>query len=109
MPPVIRIDDDVFQHLQKQAVPLVDTPNDVLRRVFGFNKSPLKPKETNPVPVTKRRQMVTLPDGRRSTWAKVAKAHGLTVGANSAHRVVKGNLPLVHEAIHKASGTTCIY
>ncbi len=38
MPPVIRIDDDVFQYLQRQAVPLVDTPNDVLRRLLGLEK-----------------------------------------------------------------------
>ena len=38
MPPVIRIDDNVFQYLQKQAVPLVDTPNDVLRRLLGLEK-----------------------------------------------------------------------
>ena len=45
MPPVIRIDDDVFQCLQKQAVPLVDTPNDVLRRLLGLEKQ--KPETIN--------------------------------------------------------------
>lgn len=34
---VIRIDDDVFIELQKKAMPLVDTPNDVLRRVLGLD------------------------------------------------------------------------
>ena len=38
MPPsrVIRIDDQVWSELQKLARPLEDTPNSVLRRVFGL-------------------------------------------------------------------------
>ena len=39
MAPTIRIDDEVFEALQKQAVPLVDSPNDVLRRKFGLNNA----------------------------------------------------------------------
>ena len=39
MAPTIRIDDEVFEALQKQAVALVDSPNDVLRRVFGLNNA----------------------------------------------------------------------
>lgn len=34
MPPVIRIDNDVFKALQARAEPLVDTPNSVLRRLL---------------------------------------------------------------------------
>jgi hypothetical protein len=33
---VIRIDDQVWAELQKLAAPLADTPNSVLRRVFGL-------------------------------------------------------------------------
>lgn len=36
MSKVIRIDDDVWENLVKRAQPLVDSPNDVLRRVFGL-------------------------------------------------------------------------
>lgn len=36
MTPAIRVDDDVFDHLKKHAEPLVDTPNSVLRRLFGL-------------------------------------------------------------------------
>ena len=34
----IEIDDDVFAKLQAEAVPLVDSPNDVLRRLLGLDK-----------------------------------------------------------------------
>ena len=30
----IKVDDEVFEYLQRKAVPLVDTPNSVLRRVL---------------------------------------------------------------------------
>ena len=33
---VIRIDEEVWSELQKLAIPLEDTPNSVLRRVFGL-------------------------------------------------------------------------
>ena len=34
--PVIRVDDEVWQQLQRRAEPLVDTPNSVLRRILGL-------------------------------------------------------------------------
>lgn len=34
--PVIRVDEKVWGELQRRAVPLVDTPNSVLRKIFGF-------------------------------------------------------------------------
>jgi hypothetical protein len=36
VPQTIRIDAEVWQGLQKIAVPFVDTPNDVLRRLLGL-------------------------------------------------------------------------
>jgi hypothetical protein len=42
----IRIDDEVYDELQRRAQPFVDTPNSVLRREFGLNSlGPGKPKE----------------------------------------------------------------
>ncbi|ADP83655.1 hypothetical protein [Pseudofrankia inefficax] len=37
MVPQIEVDEQVFKRLQDQAVPFVDTPNDVLRRILGFS------------------------------------------------------------------------
>jgi len=37
--PTIRVDDEVYAWLQKQARPFEDTPNSVLRRVSGLNGS----------------------------------------------------------------------
>ena len=34
--PVIRIDDEVWKELQKRAIPLIDTPNSVLRKLLGL-------------------------------------------------------------------------
>lgn len=41
--PTIRIDDEVMKALQKKAIPLVDTPNTVLRRILSIDKKPAKP------------------------------------------------------------------
>jgi hypothetical protein len=37
MMPTVRIDDEVYERLQRDAVPFVDTPNTVLRRVLGLD------------------------------------------------------------------------
>ena len=39
MSPTIRIDDDVYDWLQGQAVPFDDTPNSVLRRLAGLDEA----------------------------------------------------------------------
>ena len=43
MSKVIRIDDEVWQALQKEATPLRDTPNSALRRLLLQQKRPLAP------------------------------------------------------------------
>jgi len=40
--PTIRIDDEVYEWLQKMARPFEDTPNTVLRRVAGLDSTQLK-------------------------------------------------------------------
>src|SRR4030043_1251947 len=37
--PTIRIDDDVYSWLKSQAIPFEDTPNSVLRRLAGLDKT----------------------------------------------------------------------
>jgi hypothetical protein len=43
MSKVIRIDDEVWRALQKEATPLQDTPNGALRRLLLEQKRPLAP------------------------------------------------------------------
>lgn len=43
MSKVIRIDDEVWRALQKEATPLQDTPNIALRRLLVEQKRPLAP------------------------------------------------------------------
>lgn len=53
--PVIRVDGEVWKALQKRAIPLVDTPNSILRRVLGLELT--MPEETpidHSIPVDNR-------------------------------------------------------
>jgi hypothetical protein len=43
----IEIDEDVFAHLQSHSEPLVDTPNDVLRRLFFGDSGEGEPGPTS--------------------------------------------------------------
>ena len=43
--PVIRVDDDVWRELQRRAVPLVDTPNSVLRKILGLTEDKVNSNE----------------------------------------------------------------
>ena len=49
MPPakVIRIDEEVWAELQKRAHPLEDTPNSVLRKVFGLPEDSAETDKTD--------------------------------------------------------------
>lgn len=47
--PTIRIDDEVYEWLQKMARPFEDTPNSVLRRVAGLEGQPEKEEKMVPV------------------------------------------------------------
>ncbi|MEU3684543.1 DUF4357 domain-containing protein [Streptomyces sp. H23] len=38
MSPTIRVDNEVYEELQKRAKPFVDTPNSTLRRVLGLTE-----------------------------------------------------------------------
>ena len=49
MSPTIRVDDEVYGALQREAVPFVDTPNSVLRRKLGLgDESSSEVEDTQP-------------------------------------------------------------
>ena len=66
MSPQIDVDDDIFEYLQKQAVPLVDTPSTVLRRELGLGDQGQAPNAT----IRKIPPNSTEPDGSRLKPAK---------------------------------------
>ena len=39
MVPTLRVDDDVYEYIQQKAEPFTDTPNSVLRRLFGLDEA----------------------------------------------------------------------
>src|SRR5450830_792666 len=47
----IKIDNDVFAHLQKHALPFVDTPNSTLRRLLGIDVAVSAASKKNSTPV----------------------------------------------------------
>lgn len=49
--PVIRIDSDIWSELQRRAVPLVDTPNTVLRRLLGLDSKKQVTLQTNAIEI----------------------------------------------------------
>ncbi|MGC0375785.1 hypothetical protein [Streptomyces sp. SAI-229] len=50
MSPTIRVDDEVYEELQKRATPFVDTPNSTLRRVLGLPGKEAQPGSTAVAP-----------------------------------------------------------
>lgn len=66
MAPTIRIDDEVYEWLQKQARPFEDTPNSVLRRVAGLDEDG---SQTRAAPRA-------TPSGRPAESKTTAVAHG---------------------------------
>jgi len=73
--PVIRIDDDVWSELQRRAVPLIDTPNTVLRREFELDSKKQAVPQGNAIEIqlnnlhtrccTKGWALIPLPKDRR--------------------------------------------
>jgi hypothetical protein len=84
MPPspsrVIRIDEEVWTELQRRARPLEDTPNSVLRRVFGL------PEEANGAETDHRLgRLVELAEeavGKRLRLVPARRGYALLSGAN---------------------------
>lgn len=68
MPRRIEIDDDVFAALQRHAEPLVDTPNDVLRRLLSLDNEQAEQ--------ARRAQSTRASEGSGSHPARVGSAVG---------------------------------
>ena len=76
--PTIRVDDDVYAWLQKQARPFEDTPNTVLRRVAGLGDTaqPAAPTEAKGAKAMKKIATAARPlSGRKlnELWGVGAK------------------------------------
>lgn len=90
MTPTIRIDDEVYERLQKEAKPFVDTPNSVLRRLLGLDS------EVSETPVGGERDAV-----RRGELAPLIEAGLLEVG----QRLVWKRRQTTHEAAVTVDGS----
>lgn len=104
MPPTIRIDEDVFRVLQREAQPLVDTPNDVLRRLLGIDGLSVQRKRAR-----RGRNVFVSPQGTRYTSRQLVEQFGQEVlGHEMYGKVMRDphNYGLSHQAdrIAKAKG-----
>jgi len=88
--PVIRIDDDVWKQLQARAKPLVDTPNDVLRRILELNGSMSPALRSNLAEEDMRRGQQAI-DGDDSIFIVVNAAGKIPndTNANNGYRLTK--------------------
>lgn len=65
---IIEIDEEVYSYLQQNAIAYVETPNDTLRRLFGFGKEELPSRMTSLPPLGSRRR-----EGRKMPKADLKK------------------------------------
>ena len=88
MSPTVRIDDEVYEALKKQAEPFIDTPNTVLRRVLGLGAPAIVDAEDG--------GLAEVSDKKKPTRAAASagrrpKARGAR-GAGRSARAAKGSL-----------------
>ena len=78
--PTIRVDDEVFAWLQAKARPFEDTPNSVLRREAGLDRSRVdqgEPSGQRPKRVIQREPGVKTPQGEfREPILRILLSHG---------------------------------
>jgi hypothetical protein len=79
---VIRIDEDVWAELQRRARPLEDTPNSVLRRVFGLPEEQSGGEAGTDVRIGKLLELVEDTVGYRPRLSAARRGHALLSGAN---------------------------
>jgi Mrr restriction endonuclease-like protein len=81
--PNIRIDDDVYNYLQRRARAFVDTPNSVLRRLLGLDTQTAE-AELLKEDVGRRSRKTTQAAGRRRRKGRKAVAKGRPQNATKA-------------------------
>jgi hypothetical protein len=78
---VIRIDDDVWVELQRRARPLEDTPNSVLRRVFGLAEEASTEPETDDR-IGRLLELLEAATGERLRLSPARKGYALLSGTD---------------------------
>jgi len=104
MPPskVIRIDEEVWGELQRRARPLEDTPNSVLRRVFGL------PEEASNEAGTDERlgtllELLEEAVGKRLRLSPASKGYALLSGANEPIAFIRSQRGRLRVTVSKQS------
>ena len=79
---VIRIDEDVWAELQQRARPLEDTPNSVLRRVFGLPEASSANAEGTDLRLGRLLELVEAAVAQRPSLSAVARGYAVLSAAN---------------------------
>jgi hypothetical protein len=94
--PTIRIDDEVYEVLQRRAKPFVDTPNSVLRRVLDLEAEPQE--SMPPAQSAVRGELRPLVDagllhaGEALVWKRRQSIHKAAVTAEGCLRLEDGQV-----------------
>jgi hypothetical protein len=79
---VIRIDEEVWAELQRRARPLEDTPNSVLRRVFGLPEEASEDEPATDLRLGRLLELVEETVGQRPRLSPARKGCALLSGSN---------------------------
>ncbi|WP_345597286.1 hypothetical protein [Streptomyces marokkonensis] len=100
MSPTIRVDNEVYEELQKRATPFVDTPNSTLRRVLGLPEKATQSGSTAVAPSSREAALSPLladrrlRPGQRLVWRRrnLNQVHYAEVLANGTLRLEDGSV-----------------
>jgi hypothetical protein len=90
MPQQVTLDDDVFRALQERAVPLVDTPSSVIRRVLGLAEEPVDQQQVGDA--WRPQPQAPLHEEYRQSGGKRRKVRPRASGKTKSSRAPKGVL-----------------
>ena len=100
MVPTIRVDDEVYERLQKAAKPFVDTPNSALRRLLGLDSEVGAKQEERELEAVGRGSGELAPlieaglleVGQRLVWKRRQATHVAIVTANGSLQLSDGRV-----------------